>query len=109
MRGEYLEFPCCEIYLTARQRHELDPSAEEPRTCTQHQYATGADWGRRRDQTALVTYRTDTPDGIWWLVAWETDGRRPWDQLVERFNRRVRRFPGPAAHDASGRGTRWAR
>ncbi len=65
MRGEYLEFPCCEIYITARQRHELDPSAEEPRTGTRHQYATGADWGRRRDRTAIVTYRTDTPDGIW--------------------------------------------
>jgi hypothetical protein len=39
-----------------------------------------------------------------WLVAWERDGRRSWPLMVERFNTRVQRFPGYAAHDATGMG-----
>ena len=90
--GEYIEWPCCRDYDPAAGPHSW------------HRYATGCDWGRRRDLTAIVTYRTDVDDGFWWLVAWEVDRGRNWDHLAERFNWRVERFPGPAAHDATGMG-----
>ena len=113
VRGEYLEFPCCDIYVIAQRRYALDPTAEEPRPCVQHQYVTGADWGRKRDLTAIVTYRVDIPAGpegsgigagTWVLVAFEIDNKKDWPILTEKFNARVRRFPGLAAHDATGLG-----
>ena len=90
--GEYIELPCCAEY---------DPKEGPHR---HHRYATGCDWGRKRDFTAIVTYRVDTESGNWWLVAWEIDQGRSWPELIERFNTRVRRFPGPAAYDGTGVG-----
>ncbi len=90
--GEYIELPCCAEY---------DPEEGPHR---HHRYATGCDWGRRRDFTVIVTYRTDFDDGHWWLVGWEADQGRSWPYLVERFNERIRRFPGPAAFDGTGIG-----
>ena len=90
--GQYLEMPCCQEYRPA-----MGP-------CASHRYATGVDWGRKRDLTAIVTYRTDTASGPWWLVAWEVQRDLPWPELAERLNVRLRRFPGPAAHDATGVG-----
>ncbi len=92
IRGEYIEVPCCGEYLKT-----LTP-------CLSHTYVTGCDWGRKRDLTAIVTYRTDTATGQWWLVAWWSDHKMPWPLLTEHLNQRVRRFPGRAAHDATGLG-----
>lgn len=65
-------------------------------------YATGADWARKTDWTVIVTLRTDvTP---YRLVAFERMRRLPWPQMVERLNARVTRYPGSAAHDATGLG-----
>ena len=58
--GEYIELPCCRDYDPAEGPHRHD------------RYATGCDWGRKRDYTAIVTYRTDLDDGHWWLVGWRS-------------------------------------
>jgi len=39
-----------------------------------------------------------------WLVAYERIARMPWPAMVERFDRRVQRFPGLACYDATGIG-----
>jgi hypothetical protein len=65
-------------------------------------YATGGDWARKQDNTAIWTWRYDVKPIR--LVAFERMNRRPWPLMIERFNTRVKRFPGPAAHDATGIG-----
>jgi hypothetical protein len=66
------------------------------------EYVTGADWAKDRDYTIIVTLRVDcTPARV---VAYSRDGRKPWPQMVERFNQRVEMYPGKAAHDATGLG-----
>jgi hypothetical protein len=65
-------------------------------------YATGADWAKDVDWTIVTTLRTDCRP--YRLVAYRRDGRRPWPQMVEVFDERIRRYPGPAAHDATGLG-----
>lgn len=65
-------------------------------------YATGADWAKKKDWTVIVTLRTDvTPRRV---VAFLRTQRRPWPEMVGRLDARVKRFPGPAAHDATGIG-----
>ena len=65
-------------------------------------YATGADWAKEKDWTIIVTIRTDVEPNR--VVAYERIGRRPWPLMVERFDTRVDRYPGGAAHDATGKG-----
>lgn len=65
-------------------------------------YATGGDWARKQDNTAIGTYRIDVKPMK--LVAFERMNRRPWPVMIERFNARVKRYPGTAAHDATGIG-----
>ena len=65
-------------------------------------YATGADWARDVDWTIIVTLRTDVfPLKV---VAFLRTGRRPWPFMIKQFDERVKRFPGPACHDATGIG-----
>lgn len=66
------------------------------------EYATGADWARKQDWTIIVTLRTDVKP--YRLVAFERLGRESWDAMLARFEERVRRFMGPAIHDATGLG-----
>jgi hypothetical protein len=66
------------------------------------QYATGADWARKQDWTIIATLRTDCKPMR--LVAFERMGREPWPVMVERFDTRVARFKGAAAHDGTGIG-----
>ncbi len=89
--GEYLEFPCCELYADNRV-----PCARG------HRYITGADWAQTIDWTIIVTFRTDVSP--WRLVAWERTGRKPWPVMLNRFNIRKTRYPGLAVHDATGMG-----
>ncbi len=65
-------------------------------------YATGADWARTSDRTCIWTFRIDVSPMR--LVAFEQMNRRPWPEMVKKFDRRVQRYPGPAAHDATGVG-----
>jgi hypothetical protein len=65
-------------------------------------YATGADWAKDRDWTVVTTLRTDTRPLR--LVAYRRDGRRPWPSMVEILDQRLARYPGLAAHDATGLG-----
>jgi hypothetical protein len=65
-------------------------------------YQTGADWARKADHTVITTVRTDTDPMV--VVAFERLSRRPWPQQVERFEKRLARFPGHARHDGTGLG-----
>jgi len=65
-------------------------------------YVTGADWAKESDWTVIITFRIDvTP---WKLVMFERLGRRPWPEMVEKFNDRLTRYRGVGVHDATGLG-----
>jgi hypothetical protein len=65
-------------------------------------YATGADWARKVDRTIIVTLRIDCNPAR--VVAFEALKRREWPQMIERFEKRVRRYPGRSSHDGTGIG-----
>lgn len=65
-------------------------------------YIHGADWGHLRDYSVILTFRIT--DDLWTLVAFDRVNRRPWPDMVERLNERMRRYPGTAAHDRTGVG-----
>ena len=65
-------------------------------------YATGADWARKTDWTVIPTLRTDVSP--FRLVAFERTGREPWPVMVSKFDKRLIRYPGKAAHDGTGLG-----
>jgi len=65
-------------------------------------YTTGADWAKEKDYTVIITFRTDCMP--WRLVAYERTGRQPWPLMVQKYNDRVRMYPGQAAHDGTGLG-----
>ncbi len=65
-------------------------------------YATGGDWAKKQDWTVQWTDRIDvTPVR---LVAFQRMRRRPWPEMVKAFDDRLKRYPGVAAHDATGIG-----
>jgi hypothetical protein len=65
-------------------------------------YQTGADWARKQDHSVITTIRTDVDPMM--VVAFERLSRRPWPQQVERFEKRLARFPGRGRHDGTGLG-----
>lgn len=65
-------------------------------------YAHGADWAKEKDWTVIETFRVD--EWPWRLVAFEKVGRLPWPQMVARLDKRIARYGGVAAHDATGIG-----
>ena len=66
------------------------------------EYATGADWAKKRDWTVIVTLRVDvSPTRV---AAFERCGRLPWPVMVEKFDRQVARYGSNAAHDGTGIG-----
>ena len=86
-------------------------------------YVTGADWAKQQDKTCIVTFRVEAvgggvgptgvgPTGVGYavpsvrlrLVAFEQMNRRPWPYMAGRFDRRLERYPGEAAHDQTGVG-----
>ena len=73
---------------------------EEPEAAGR--YATGADWAKAQDWTVIATFRYDVRPVR--LVAFERMHRQMWPAMVARFNQRLNRFPGLAAHDALGVG-----
>jgi len=78
--------------------------------CPQHKlplsrdgrYVTGAAWAKKMDYTDIVTFRTDVTPHI--MVAYERRQREPWPRMVGRFDARLERFGGKAAHDGTGVG-----
>ena len=65
-------------------------------------YAHGADWGKRRDYTAVATLRADQEP--YRFVAFYRDRRRPYHLMVNVLNEHQRRYAGPVSHDANGVG-----
>jgi hypothetical protein len=77
------------------------------------EYTHGADWAKSRDWTVICTLRTDCTPAR--LVAFERLGRKPWPQMVKRFETRIQRYGGEAQHDDTSLGsviddnlTQWA-
>jgi hypothetical protein len=66
------------------------------------EYATGTDWARKVDWTVIVTLRTDC--NPFRVVAFERTAREPWPVMVKKFEERLKRYPGEAAHDGTGVG-----
>jgi hypothetical protein len=85
-----------EIDVQEGRYYEFEPPVAEAR------YATGADWARKIDRTIIVTLRTDVKPAR--LVAFEALRRREWPQMIAQFEKRLRRYPGKAAHDGTGIG-----
>lgn len=65
-------------------------------------YSTGADWAKKVDKTVITTLRWDVKPIR--VVAYEQMNRRPWPQMIGRFDARIKRYPGSSAHDATGIG-----
>lgn len=65
-------------------------------------YATGVDWGKEEHHTVIWTNRTDVKPMR--LVAFASMGRLPYPVMEDAFERRLKRFPGPACYDHTGVG-----
>lgn len=65
-------------------------------------YVTGVDWAKEKDYSVFVTYRADAFP--WRMVAFERVGRLPWPAQVARLDKRLNRYKGLCAHDATGLG-----
>ena len=65
-------------------------------------YATGADWARKQDWTVIITIRLDCNPAR--VVVFQRMGRTAWPVMVDAYNRRVRQYGQPAAHDGTGIG-----
>lgn len=90
VNNEIVKIACC-----ANMDYRVGP-------CSHHSYATGIDWGRTRDYTVITTYRTDMHP--WWMVEFQKFHGVPGPQMFERAANRVKKYPGPALHDATGMG-----
>lgn len=73
---------------------------EEP--VTGAEYATGADWAKKKDFTVIDTFRIDVRPMR--RVAWVRLGRMPWPMMIAKFDARVAKYPGRSCHDATGLG-----
>lgn len=73
---------------------------EEP--VDEGEYATGADWGKSRDRSIIITLRTDV-DPVR-MVRYRHMGRIPFPQMVSAFNTDVTEYDSAACHDATGIG-----
>ena len=106
--GEYIEveppaFVCKKCGLDAKQGEGLKCPGCGHDVIIPAQYATGADWGKKKDWTIIITNRTDVRPVR--LVAFERCGRLPWPIMVEKFDSQVKRYGSRAAHDGTGLGT----
>lgn len=66
------------------------------------EYATAADWARKRDLTTIATLRHDVAPMR--FVSLYRDKGAAWHVVAKRFNDRVARYGGVAIHDANGVG-----
>jgi hypothetical protein len=65
-------------------------------------YQHGSDWAKSHDYTIICTVRIDCSPAR--LVAFERLGRKAWPTMVQRFEERIQRYGGDAAHDGTGLG-----
>lgn len=65
-------------------------------------FATGADWGKRRDYSAIPTLRRDRKP--WMFVAFYRQRRTAYHLMAEKLNERVKAYGGHALHDNAGVG-----
>lgn len=65
-------------------------------------YVTGVDWAKSKDYTVIWTFDATTEP--WVTVAFERLQRRPWPAMIDRLNKRLARYGGKVAHDATGIG-----
>lgn len=65
-------------------------------------YVTGVDWAKSKDFTIIWTFDATTEP--WVTVAFERLNRRPWPAMIGRLNKRIARYGGKVAHDATGIG-----
>lgn len=77
-------------------KFEIEPSDEDA------EYATGADWAKRKDMSVVCTLRTDEEPAR--ITAWARYFMQSWPWVIQQFNDRVEAYPGKAAHDATGLG-----
>lgn len=75
--------------------------AESPRPGAT--YVTGGDWAKERNDTVIITIRTDVRPRR--VVAFLRTGRRPWPEMVQAYNDRMDRYPGAGGHDSTGVGS----
>lgn len=100
---------------------ELGKFAGEPRQYIEiekpipgEKYATGADWAKDSNWSIIITLKlgkfvkdekgarkTVRPHK---LVAFERLGRENWNGIVDRYDERLKRFPGGGLHDETGIG-----
>ena len=65
-------------------------------------YAAGADWGKMQDKTVITVARIDVhPREIVYIYR---ANRRPWPEMIGKFNEIVNRYRALSAHDATGLG-----
>lgn len=67
-----------------------------------HNYITGVDWAKERDQTVVSTF--DTTLSPWVCVAWQKMNKLPWPVMVRRAMEQWWKFGGKMVHDATGIG-----
>jgi hypothetical protein len=100
--GEYEGIPGEVIIAEEPDLGTPDLDFDHPDYVPPGSYVTGGDWAKKKDKTAIVTFRIDcTPIRI---VAFQQMGRIPWPDMVKAFDDQVRMFPGEAVHDATGLG-----
>lgn len=76
---------------------------ENPSDDRRVQYCHGADWAKDVDYTDIVTMlRNALPKPR--VVSYLRTGRKRWPIMVGAFEDRLTRYPGAAAHDATGIG-----
>lgn len=66
-------------------------------------YITSADWAKKKDWTIIRTFDVTDPER-WIEVAFERLGRRPWQEMVARYDDRIARYGGMGVYDATGLG-----
>lgn len=94
---------CKHPYDIEDTRTEFCEQCTVPRRVTKRGiYATGTDWAKKKDWTVINTLRLDVFPAK--CVAWERTGRLDWPAMVEKHERRVRRYRGGSMHDATGIG-----
>ena len=103
---EYIEVEppvrICRVCLEETQDLEIKECPSCKGRLDYARYATGADWARKKDWTVQITFRIDIIPMR--LAAFERCGRLPWPVMVDKFNKRLKRYPGRGAHDATGLG-----
>ena len=65
-------------------------------------YAVGADWAKEKDKTVIAVIRYDTVPHR--LVKLTRVNRRPWDSMIDMFNRDTQDYQAVAEHDGTGIG-----